>query len=303
MPPSALHDAAEIAYNDMLEQIDPRNLALRGKTALFENFGTAMLVLAVVAGGLLLGVLYYYCMTTLTLGRKAWRGHTIYEGTSLRQVWMRMQDGSTRHATVAHPQFREETRSSRSSWAHLVAIIGYWAIVLFGIYSAFQVCGIDPAILIALGAGTLLFSYGLAPLISNTRDAIRVFWQNRFREGDMIFVWAARVKGRVNWMGSDYVELEEINDDGEYIEHQLSYSTIITPGFSRWVTGGEGHVMGKAFKEWADVRQGNFGAVASHANPGQNAMHHAHSANRAASHAGVLPTGQYLSNVMHQKDN
>ena len=119
----------------------------------------------------------------------------------------------------------------------------------------------------------------------------------------MIFVWAARVKGRVNWMGSDYVELEEINDDGEYIEHQLSYSTIITPGFSRWVTGGEGHVMGKAFKEWADVRQGNFGAVASHANPGQNAMHHAHSANRAASHAGVLPTGQYLSNVMHQKDN
>ena len=67
----------------------------------------------------------------------------------------------------------------------------------------------------------------------NTRDAIRVFWQNRFREGDMIFVWSARVKGRVNWMGSDYVELEEINDDGEYIEHQLSYSTIISPGFSR----------------------------------------------------------------------
>ena len=75
MPPSALHDAAKIAYSDMLEQIDPRNLALRGKTALFENFGTAMLVLAVVAGGLLLGVLYYYCMTALTLGRKAWRGH------------------------------------------------------------------------------------------------------------------------------------------------------------------------------------------------------------------------------------
>jgi hypothetical protein len=277
-----LHDEASVAWEHMVRQLDYHTLATRGKTVIFENFTTALIVIGIIAGALIVSLCYYYCCTVAGLGARAWRGHTIYEGTELRHVYMETETGR-QQALIAHPKFREEKRSSKTSWVHLVAIIGYWVIILFGFYSAFQVCGIDPAILIALGAGTLLFSYGLAPLISETRDAIRVFWGNRLHEGDDILVWAPHIKGRVKWMGSNYIELEQIDDAGNYLEHQIGYTTLLSPGFTRWVTGGAKQVMGKAYKDWLHL---------------QNAMYpHTPNAPAAPSPAAKV-NGSYLSQVM-----
>lgn len=246
-------EAVAYAWKGLMDTIDLRTIQARGAVALFDGFKTAAIAAAVIAGALALALLFYTCWTTVGLGAHAWRGHTVYEGTELRTIWCNTPTGK-RQMTVSRPKFREERRRSKTSWIHLIAIVGYWSIILFGVYSAFQVCGVDPALLIALGAGTLLFSYGLAPLISETRDAIRVFWGNRLHENDDILVWAVHIKGRVRWMGSNYFEMEEIDADGNLIEHQLGYSTLLAPGFSRWVTGGAQHVMGKAWKDHVELQ-------------------------------------------------
>ena len=249
-----LHDEAALAWQELTQKLDYHTLADKGEAALYQNFYVAAIVAGVIAGALAVAVIFYYCFMTASLGKEAWRGHTIHEGYEVRTVYFQSEEGR-KAVQVARPKLRDEKRLTRKSWIHLVAIIGYWAIILFGIYSAFQVCGIDPAILVALGAGTLLMSYGLAPLVTETRDAIRVFWQKRFQEGDHMLVYANHVKGQVKWMGTDHFEMEMVDDAGDLVEIQMGYSTVLAGGFQRWVTGGAKHTMGKVYKDYVAMQQ------------------------------------------------
>ena len=249
-----LHDESALAWQEMVQKLDYHTLTVRGKTVLFENFYVAAIVIGIIAGALLLSIIYYYCFMVAALGKDAFRSHTIVEGYDVRTVYFQSEEGR-RAVQISQPRLREEKRHTRTSWIHLVAIIGYWTIILFGFYSAFQVCGIDPAILIALGAGTLLFSYGLAPLITETRDAIRVFWQRRFREGDHLLIYANHVAGQVKWMGTDHFQMETVDAEGDLIEIQMGYTTALSGGLQRWITGGAKHTMGKVYKDWLAIQQ------------------------------------------------
>lgn len=247
--------AADLAYLDMVRELQPEVLYTRSTAALFSGFPIALLAAGVVAGAVLLAVLWKCCIRGLVFGKRAFTGHRTYHGLRMRDVAIVGPSGQVTHEQRPMPEYREERRGHSKDAAHVATIVGFWGIILFGVYAAFQVCGIDPAILVALGAVTILFTYGVAPMIQGIISALRVFTGGLLQEDDDIFVWAIGKAMRVYWMGTSYFIGEQIDDDGGLMEHVVSYNTLLNPGFTRYVDNGAKHTMGKMYTDFMARRQ------------------------------------------------
>lgn len=244
----AHHPNLYVAYDDMMHKLSVTSWGTRGAASIFEGFPTAALAFGVAVGGLVAAFIFYWCVIRLSLGPNAHPSHMIQMGTRIRDVFVR-NNGGIEKVSITYPELVAEDRRTSSSFAHLCAIIGAWGIAIFGGYSAFMVFGVSPQILISIGVVSIVFVNGVGPLVSETRDSVRVHWGNRIREGDYLNVFSLRLKGQVTWMGSNYMTLEEYTATGYLLVHQISYTAAISQGFTRYVTGGPEQCMGKLYKD------------------------------------------------------
>lgn len=242
--------AADLAYLDMLRELQPSNVYAKSTTALFSGFPVALLALGVIAGAIVVALLWKCCIRGIAFGKRAFSGHRTYHGLRMRDIVERDARGQQVHTSRMVPVYEEERRSRTKDVVHVVTIVGFWGIIAFGIYAAFQVCGIDPALLVALGAGTIVLTYSVAPFVQKVVAALEVFTGGMIQEDDDVFVWAVGKSMRVYWMGTTYFIGEQIDDEGGLIEHTLSYTTLLNPGFSRFVDNGAQHTMGKVYNDW-----------------------------------------------------
>jgi len=236
LPPQTV----EMAFNNMIRQLAPTHFVPRGTTALFEGFPVALLGFGVALGGILVAVGVYYLITWCSVGSRAWDTQHAPAEYSLRDEVLRDKYGNdVWRAAEWEPNLVEIRRPRWSGVGHSAAIIVAVILVIFSIYAAFQVCGVDPAILVGLGVISLGISWTMADIVVELRDAIRIHSSNILREGDNITSWATRQSGKVSFMGATRFKMEQITKEGDYVIHYMGYHQLLAGGFSRYETGGE----------------------------------------------------------------
>ena len=235
--------SVEVAFNHMISQLNPVNAVVRGTAALFDGFPVALLAFGVVIGSIIAAFIVYFLIVLCFVGNRA------FDTTVAPKEWTLVDDiiqdkynNNFGEAKKFEPKLVEIRRTRWSGIGHALAIIIAVIIIIFGVYSAFFVCGIDPAILVGLGVVSLGISWGLSPIVVEIVAAIRVHWSGILKEGDDIIYRGTGQKGKVSFMGATRLKLQEIDEEGNLMVHHLGYKQLLSAGFSQYVTGGDKHV-------------------------------------------------------------
>lgn len=226
-----------VAFHSMLDSFYPPTIATRSTVALFEGFPIAALGIGISMGSIGVAFAVYMLIRFCGLGKYKWDNPHTYNIEKQSKVRQKYAEHKEKYGLFDILENDKSRSQSRGLW-HAAALIISTIIAVFGIYSAFQVCGIDPAIVIGLGILTAVFGWTMADLFVSARRGLEIHLENLFGEGDFIRVNATGKMGEVTWMGVTGFKMEEVTEQGQLIVNYHNYSQVMASGFDRFETGG-----------------------------------------------------------------
>jgi len=236
------------AFNSMVSQFNPISIVTRGAAFTFEGFPVIALFIAVIMIACIIAIIFWYIIRWCTMGKFAWNKNRTLSVSDLPDKYRELveSNGNNNNNKI----FRHIKDKDASCWLgtwHIISTLISVIIVVFGIYVAFQVCGIDPALLIGLGVVSFLLGWTMTDFVVSLRCGLESYW-GLFEEKDVLLING--VAQEVTWMGligfkTLSTETKIMNMNGKekevHILHERYhyYSAVIRNNFTKILCGGD----------------------------------------------------------------